>query len=79
MALSMSLSLPAINYFFPYEITNALLMFSFGMISMKDTIKFFTVKMIISIIFVVVFVIPLFQTIGYLLNEKGAHDYVSSY
>ena len=50
--------------FFPYEITNALLMFSFGMISMKDTIKFFTVKMIISIIFVVVFVIPYFKLLG---------------
>jgi len=50
--------------FFPYEITNALLMFSFGMISMKDTIKFFTVKMVISIIFVVVFVIPYFKLLG---------------
>lgn len=50
--------------FFPYEITNALLMFSFGMIRMKDTIKFFTVKMIISIIFVVIFVIPYFRLIG---------------
>lgn len=50
--------------FFPYEITNALLMFSFGMIRMKDTIKFFTVKMIISVIFVVIFVIPYFRLIG---------------
>ena len=50
--------------FFPYEITNALLMFSFGMISMKDTIKYFTVKMIISIIFVIVIVIPYFKLMG---------------
>lgn len=50
--------------FFPYEITNALLMFSFGMISMKDTIKFFTVKTIISLIFVVIVVIPYFKLLG---------------
>ncbi len=73
LALSLELSPYGIVYvfiiacyqlFFPYEITNALLMFSFGMISMKDTIKFFTVKMIISLIFVVVFVIPYFKLLG---------------
>lgn len=50
--------------FFPYEITNALLMFGYGMVSMKETIKFFTVKMIVAVVFVVVITIPYFKLIG---------------
>lgn len=52
--------------FFPYELTNALIMYSFGMVSMKETIKFFTVKLIIALLFVPVVVIPYFTLIGIL-------------
>lgn len=52
--------------FFPYEITNALVMYGYGMVSMKETIKFFTAKMILSLIFVLVIVIPYFTLIGIL-------------
>lgn len=52
--------------FFPYEITNALVMYGYGMVNMKETIKYFTVKMIIAILFVLVAVIPYFTMIGIL-------------
>ena len=51
---------------FLYEITNALVMYGYGMVNMKDTIKYFTVKMIIAIVFVLVAVIPYFTIIGIL-------------
>lgn len=52
--------------FFPYEITNALVMYGYGMVSMKETIKYFTVKMILAVLFVLIIVIPYFTVIGIL-------------
>ena len=51
---------------FPYEYAIYLLYFSFGMIEMKDFIKFFGVKMVCSFAFIMVLVVPYWKLIGIL-------------
>ena len=51
---------------FPYEYAIYLLYFSFGMLTMKDFIKFFSVKMLCSIIFIMVLAVPYWKLIGIL-------------
>ena len=51
---------------FPYEYAIYLIYFSFGMLTMKDFIKFFGTKMVLSIIFLLVCVVPYWMVIGLL-------------
>lgn len=51
---------------FPYEYAIYLLYFSFGMIKMKDFMKFFGVKMICSFVFIMIFAIPYWKIVGIL-------------
>lgn len=49
---------------FPHEILTAILMFSFGMVSMKDFIKYFGLKAILNVVFLIVIAIPWWELIG---------------
>ena len=49
---------------FPYEYTDYLVVFSFGLMSMKDFIKVNGIKMIISLIFIFVILMPYWMLIG---------------
>lgn len=51
---------------FPYEYAIYLIYFSFGMLTMKDFIKFFSTKMVLSIIFLLACVVPYWMLIGLL-------------
>lgn len=51
---------------FPYEYAIYLIYFSFGMIKMKDFIKFGAVKMALSIVFLLVLAVPYWHFIGLL-------------
>lgn len=51
---------------FPYEYAIYLLYFSFGMIKMKDFMKFFGVKMICSFAFIMILAIPYWKLVGIL-------------
>lgn len=51
---------------FPYEYAIYLIYFSFGMLTMKDFVKFFSTKMVLAFIFLVVLVIPYWTLIGLL-------------
>lgn len=51
---------------FPYEYAIYLVYFSFGMIKMSSFIKFGAVKMLVSIIFLMVFAVPYWNLIGLL-------------
>lgn len=50
----------------PYEYILVLVFFSFGLITVKDFAKFFSVKMVLSIIFVAVVMVPWWNLIGLL-------------
>ncbi len=50
----------------PYEYILVLIYFSFGLITIKDFAKFFSVKMVLNIIFVVVIMVPWWNMIGLL-------------
>jgi len=50
----------------PYEYILVLIFFSFGLITVKDFAKFFSVKMVLNIIFIVVIMIPWWNLIGLL-------------
>ena len=51
---------------FPYEYAIYLIYFSFGMLTMKDFVKFFSTKMVLAFIFLIVLVIPYWTLIGLL-------------
>jgi len=50
----------------PYEYILVLIYFSFGLITIKDFAKFFSVKMVLNIIFVIVIMVPWWNLIGLL-------------
>ena len=50
----------------PYEYPLYMLFFSYGLMSMKDFSKFFSVKMVINLIFLLLFFIPYWNLIGFL-------------
>ena len=50
----------------PDEYAIYLIYFSFGMLTMKDFVKFFSTKMVLAFIFLVVLVIPYWTLIGLL-------------
>ncbi|MBT4286238.1 MAG: hypothetical protein HOD92_02795 [Deltaproteobacteria bacterium] len=50
----------------PYEYILVMIFFSFGLIQVKDFAKFFTVKMVLNIIFIVAIMIPWWNLIGLL-------------
>jgi len=50
----------------PYEYILVLIYFSFGLITIKDFAKFFSVKMVLNIIFIVVIMVPWWNLIGLL-------------
>ncbi|MDO4281221.1 MAG: anion permease [Peptococcaceae bacterium] len=51
---------------FPYEYAIYLIYFSFGMLTMKDFMKFFSTKMLISIVYIMILVVPYWKLIGLL-------------
>lgn len=51
---------------FPYEYAIYLIYFSFGMLTMKDFMKFFSTKMLISILYIMILVVPYWKLIGLL-------------
>ena len=51
---------------FPYEYAIYLIYFSFGMIKMKDFIKFGAVKMVLSILFLMILAVPYWHLVGLL-------------
>lgn len=51
---------------FPYEYAIYLLYFSFGMLTMKDFMKFFSTKMLLSIVYIMALVVPYWMLIGLL-------------
>ena len=51
---------------FPYENTGYLIMFTFGMMGMKDFIKIFGLKAILSVIYFACVAIPYWKIIGLL-------------
>lgn len=75
IALSLNMEpyslLYAFNYgldqvLFPYEYAIYLIYFSFGMLTMKDFIKFFSTKMLLSFLFLMILVVPYWKLIGLL-------------
>ena len=50
----------------PYEHTTFLIMFSFGMMSMKDFAKFFSVNTVVCFIFLMVVMLPYWAMLGLL-------------
>jgi di/tricarboxylate transporter len=48
----------------PYEYALVLIYFSFGLIRLQDFVKFFSLKMMFNIIFIVVIMIPYWKFIG---------------
>lgn len=50
----------------PYEVVLWLVYFSFGMIHMKDFIKFMSVKTVINMLFMFLFMIPWWKISGFL-------------
>ncbi len=75
IALSLSMDPHAILYafnqgldqlLFPYEYAIYLVYFSFGMIPMKDFIKFGAVKMVLSFVFMMVAAVPFWMFVGLL-------------
>ena len=50
----------------PYEYPLYMLFFSYGLMSMKDFSKFFSVKMVINLLFLLLFFIPYWNLIGFL-------------
>lgn len=75
IALSLNMEpyslLYAFNYgldqvLFPYEYAIYLIYFSFGMLTMKDFIKFFSTKMLLSFLFMMILVVPYWKLIGLL-------------
>lgn len=50
----------------PYEYILVLIFFSFGLITVKDFAKFFSVKMVFNLIFVIVIMVPWWNLIGLL-------------
>ena len=50
----------------PYEYPLYMLFFSYGLMSMKDFSKFFSIKMVINLLFLLLFFIPYWNAIGFL-------------
>ena len=50
----------------PYEYILVLIFFSFGLIRVKDFVKFFSIKMVLNIIFIIAIMIPYWKLIGLL-------------
>jgi di/tricarboxylate transporter len=48
----------------PYEYALVLIYFSFGLIRLQDFVKFFSIKMIFNLIFIVIIMIPYWKFIG---------------
>jgi di/tricarboxylate transporter len=48
----------------PYEYALVLIYFSFGLIRLQDFVKFFSIKMVFNIIFIVLIMIPYWKFIG---------------
>lgn len=75
IALGMGINPQALIYTFyngldqvilPYEYAIYLLYFSFGMLTMKDFMKFFSVKMLCSFIYIMLLAVPYWKLIGLL-------------
>lgn len=66
MATVMSLVIATDLVFFPYEVAPYLLMFGFGMISMKDFVRFNLAKTILTFIFFIVVIYPMWSFFGLL-------------
>ena len=66
--LAMVYALNAMGYqiILPYEHTTFLIMFSFGMMSMKDFAKFFSINTVVCFIFLMVVMLPYWAMLGLL-------------
>lgn len=64
-AIAMTLLISSDIYFFPHEVTCLVVMFSFGMCTMGDFIKFATIKTVITFIFFMALVIPYWMLTGF--------------
>lgn len=60
----LSLLLSVDLMFFPYEGTSVLVLFGFGMISLKDFIKFSTWKIVLYFVFAAIILIPYWKLLG---------------
>ena len=52
--------------FLPYEFVNYLLMFSFGVVTTKQFLSFFSLKMVLNIAYILIIVLPYWKIIGLL-------------
>lgn len=52
------------NIIFPHEVINALVVFGFGMVSMKDFMKYFAAKSVLALICLLVIFLPWYKFVG---------------
>ena len=50
--------------FFPYEYPTVLIIFGFGMITMKNAIKMLSIKLVLSVIFIIAILMPYWKLLG---------------
>ena len=60
----MSLMISTDLIFLPHEVAGCLLMYSFGLISMGNFVKLYTLKTFISVVFFIVVIYPLWEVLG---------------